>query len=228
MTDGGIALFKPDLGCLTDDDPPFTLVLEQRVSRREQGTQPITARQVGEFLYRVARVREVIAPHPAVATPHEVTSRPYPSGGGAYDLELYLTVGRCADLLPGIYHYDPLGHRLHELTDHDANVEALLRAARIAAAMPVDPQILITLTSRFRRLSWKYSGLAYALALKNVGVLFQTMYLVATAMGLAPCALGGGDAELFASATGVDRFAEPSVGEFILGSMPGDGLTVGR
>jgi len=74
------------------------------------------------------------------------------------------------------------------------------------------------LTSRFQRLSWKYRGIAYAVTLKNVGVLYQTMYLVATAMGLAPCALGGGDAEGFALAAGTDPLVESSVGEFLLGS----------
>ncbi len=38
------------------------------------------------------------------------------------------------------------------------------------------------------------------------------MYLVATAMGLAPCAIGGGDADLFARAAGTDYYAETSVG----------------
>jgi hypothetical protein len=32
----------------------------------------------------------------------------------------------------------------------------------------------------------------------QVGVLYEAMYLAATAMGLAPCGLGGGDAALFA------------------------------
>ena len=61
--------------------------------------------------------------------------------------------------------------------------------------------------------------MAYATTLKNVGVLYQTMYLVATAMGLAPCALGCGDSDAFARAAGADYYAEPSVGEFLLGSM---------
>jgi len=55
--------------------------------------------------------------------------------------------------------------------------------------------------------------------LKHVGVLFQTMYLAATAMGLAPCALGGGDADLFARAASTDYRAETSVGEFLLASQ---------
>jgi hypothetical protein len=46
------------------------------------------------------------------------------------------------------------------------------------------------------------------------------MYCVATAMGLAPCALGAGDPAAFAAATGLDPLGEGTVGEFILGSRP--------
>jgi hypothetical protein len=43
--------------------------------------------------------------------------------------------------------------------------------------------------------------------------------LAATATGMAPCALGGGDADRFARAAGTDYHAETSVGEFLLGSQ---------
>ncbi len=59
-----------------------------------------------------------------------------------------------------------------------------------------------------------------ALVLKHVGVVFQTMYLAATAMGLAPCAVGLGDSDLFAQAADTDYYAETSVGEFLHGSAP--------
>ena len=61
-------------------------------------------------------------------------------------------------------------------------------------------------------------SIAYGATLKHVGVLYQTMYLVATAMDLAPCAVGCGNADLFARAAGTDYYAETSVGEFLLGS----------
>ncbi len=60
--------------------------------------------------------------------------------------------------------------------------------------------------------------MAYSIILKHVGVLYQTMYLVATAIDLAPCGLGVGNADLFATAAGTDYYAESSVGEFMLGS----------
>jgi len=44
------------------------------------------------------------------------------------------------------------------------------------------------------------------------------MYLVATAMDLAPCGIGCGDSDLFSRAAGTSYYDETSVGEFLLGS----------
>jgi len=54
---------------------------------------------------------------------------------------------------------------------------------------PAPPQILIVLAARFGRILWKYSSIAYALILKDAGVLIQTLYLMATGMGSAPARL---------------------------------------
>jgi SagB-type dehydrogenase family enzyme len=213
-----VPLYKPALALLEQQDPPFSRVLESRASVREYGTAPIGDREVGEFLYRTARVRHIREPDASRGWHYQASSRPYPSGGAAYDLELYVTVDRCTGLASGIYHYNPVAHQLHRLAGRTASVERLLRDAQHAAALPSFPQVVIILASRFQRLSWKYRGMAYATTLKNVGVLYQTMYLVATAMSLAPCALGGGDSAVFAEAVGANSLEECSVGEFILGS----------
>ena len=190
---------------------------------RIYGAKPVTAVQLGEFLYRVARVREIVKENPSRQLHYESSRRPYPSGGAAYDIELYLSVDRCAGLDRGFYHYEPLSHRLRKLDRGDACLDRLLLSAQRAALLQVKPPILITMTSRFQRLSWKYRGLAYATTLKNVGALYQTMYLVATAMGLAPCALGTGDASLVAEVLGTDYVVESAVGEFVLGGLPAKG-----
>ncbi|MBS0650690.1 MAG: hypothetical protein JSR93_05970 [Verrucomicrobia bacterium] len=41
---------------------------------------------------------------------------------------------------------------------------------------------------------------------------------MATGMGLAPCALGGGNSDLFCKVMGTNYLEEASIGEFILGS----------
>ena len=215
-------LQRPDLERLQRDDPPLALVQERRRSIREYGEQPITARQLGEFLYRVARIKEqwqAQATTPAGDVTNAFASRPYPSGGALYELEFYLAVRACQDLEAGFYHYEPLAHGLGRVQASAGDVATLLDDA--AASTGIDPstlQVLVVLAARVERITWKYESIAYALALKHVGVVYQTMYLAATAMGLAPCAVGCGDSDLFARASGNDYYVETSIGEFLLGS----------
>src|SRR5262249_24749970 len=177
----------------------------------------------GEFLFRVARVKDFWQTEvPTAGGPVRLdfASRPYPAGGALYELEVYAAVNRCANLPAGLYHYDPARHRLTRVREGRAEVAALLRDAAESTAVPEDSlQVLLILASRFARVAWKYESIAYALTLKHVGVVFQTMYLAATAMGLGGCAVGGGDADRFARAAGTDYYAERSGGEFLLGSL---------
>jgi oxazoline/thiazoline dehydrogenase len=217
-------LYKPDLDQIQRDDPPFARVQEDRHSIRAYSKTPITAAQLGEFLYRVARMSDYtkIALDTGTGTLEmEFVSRPYPSGGGLYELELYPVIQNCKNLATGFYYYDPEKHRLVRVSGMTKSVKQLLRGASMATSIPVQNfQVLIILAARFQRLAWKYSSIAYATILKDVGVLYQTMYLAATAMGLAPCGVGCGDADLFAKTAGTDYYAETSVGEFLLGSRP--------
>ncbi len=96
----------------------------------------------------------------------------------------------------------------------------MLALAGMSTGGTAKPDVPIAMTSRFSRMSWKYASLPYAATLKNVGVLYQTFYLVATAMGMAPCGLGNGDSDLAARTFGLDWAAESSVGEFLIGGAP--------
>jgi oxazoline/thiazoline dehydrogenase len=216
-----IELARCDVDELKVIDLPFTAVLEGRSSCRSHTGPPITLRQLGEFLYRSARIRHVrsaeVTGVEGGAARLELSSRPYPGGGAIHELELYVTANRCAGLAPALYHYDPLHHQLSTVRPYDPKVEALLTMARLTAGAQTSPDVLITIASRFQRMAWKYETIAYAVSLKNTGALYQTFYLVATAMGLAACGLGNGDFETFADATGLDPLVEGSIGEFMLG-----------
>lgn len=210
-----VSLYRPDLEALMAKDSALTKVLEERRSIREHGERALSVEQLGEFLFRVARVRSR-SESPLVH--YETTSRPYPGGGACYELELYVTANACEGLASGLYAYEPELHELHQVSPRTAEVERLLFDAAFAAGSQL-PQVLISIAARFQRVSWSYEGIAYSVILKNVGVLYQTMYLVATAMGLAPCALGRGDSDLFVRAAGTQYLAESSVGEFMLGTI---------
>lgn len=211
-----VFLPKPDLAAMVRDDPPLARVMEERRSRRNYGARDVTLEELGEFLYRTARVRSLISAAPEAGLFYETSSRPYPNGGAAYDLELYITIGNCAGIPRGIYHYEPVEHALSLVNDDALLIRATLDRARWATAQK-SPPILITYASRFKRLSWKYRAISYATTLKNVGVLYEAMYLAGTAMGLAPCALGCGDSAIFSRVTGLSPLVESSVGEFSLG-----------
>jgi oxazoline/thiazoline dehydrogenase len=219
-----VTLYRPDLDRLEREDPPFAWVQEARRSIREYGERPLSVRQLAEFLYRVGRLADyrsatIWAPQGAVSFP--LAPRPYPAGGGLYELDLYVVARSCEGLDSGLYYYDPERHRLGWLSGGPTDLDALAFDAGLAASVPPDElQVLIIAAARFQRVAWKYVSIAYSLILKDVGVLFQTMYLVATAMGLAPCAIGCGDSDAFARAAGTDYYAETSVGEFLLGSRP--------
>jgi SagB-type dehydrogenase family enzyme len=213
-------LSRPDVGDILGGDVTLTEALERRSSIRTPGADPLTIDQLAELLYRAARVRAVYGPSPEAQMPYQGVDKPYPSGGGAGDLDIWLTVNRCDGLPRGMYYYDPAGHQLVLVNTGEADIDAMLGVASISAGNSAAPDVLLTITSRFQRLGWKYSGIPYATTLKHVGVLYQTLYLVGTAMGLAPCGLGVGDIELSTRAFGLDWERESSVGDFMISSAP--------
>jgi SagB-type dehydrogenase family enzyme len=184
MSEALIELHRPDIEALRSEDMILTRALEDRSSIRVHGERPIHVRQIGELLYRAARVRSfgVSSGTHVYAT----TGRPYPGGGACHELELYLAVRACEGLAPGLYHYEPAEHGLSALSSRTPAVDALLSSARAALAAASELQVLLVVAARFGRVMWKYEAMAYATILKDVGVLYQTIYLVATAMGLAP------------------------------------------
>jgi SagB-type dehydrogenase family enzyme len=200
---------------------PLAKTLRERHSTRNfDDGKPIALAEISRFLDRAARVlsRSEHAADLGDGGPTvEYTTRPYPSAGAEYELELYLAVDRCEGLARGFYHYDAGDHALVAIDAQSEQLDALLMGAAYAMAAPAPPQILITIAARFGRVSWKYSSIAYSLILKDVGVLMQTFYLLATDMGLGGCAIGTTDIDLFAKMTGIEFHVEGPVGQFALG-----------
>jgi SagB-type dehydrogenase family enzyme len=196
-------------------------LLDERHSTRDfDDRRPITFAELARFLAATARVQSSFERRIDLGEGGPVVTyapRPYPSGGGSYAFELYLAVDKCEGLARGFYHYDAGAHALVAIEVRAHELDSLLMAAEFAMAAPAPPQILITIAARFGRVSWKYSSIAYALILKDVGALMQTFYLMATDMGLGGCAIGIANIDLFAKMTGIAFHVEGSVGQFALG-----------
>jgi SagB-type dehydrogenase family enzyme len=209
--------------------PPVGKLLRQRHSVRDfDSERPVTLCELSQFLDCTARVlSSMTAPlDPGGGGPMlTYTVRPFPSAGGSYELELYLAVDKCEGLPSGFYHYDAGSHALASIDVARRDLQAQLAAAQFAMGSAAVPQILITIAARFGRVSWKYSSIAYSLILKDVGVLLQTFYLMASDIGLGGCAIGTTNIDLFAKMTGLDFHIEGPVGQFALGrgATPGAG-----
>jgi SagB-type dehydrogenase family enzyme len=206
-------LILPDLEKLTLLSPSFYQVIEDRRSIRNYGNKPIDLHQLGEFLYRVNNINEVIP-----SANGDLSRKPFPSAGSIYELEFYTVINNCEGLEQGVFHYSAQTHALVRVCNMNDGVQRMITISWLTATKKSNPQVLIIITARFGRVSLNYRSVAYALILKDIGVIYHHMYLVATAMKLAPCALGGGDSDLFAEVTGIDYYKESTVGEFLLGS----------
>jgi oxazoline/thiazoline dehydrogenase len=193
-------------------EPTLTQALEARRSR--YGVAPLALDELGEFLYRTCRVTGE-----SEAAGERYLHKLYPSGGSLHSLEIYVVAVRCEGLEPGIYRYLGMEHALCLAGNSGPHVDLLLEEARqgTGGKLPDIPSVLLVMTTRFRRVTRKYQSMAYSLILKEVGALFQTLYLVATAMDLEPCAIGAGNADSFARAAGLDFYEETSIGEMVLG-----------
>ncbi|GAA3203685.1 SagB family peptide dehydrogenase [Nonomuraea helvata] len=215
--DKHIDLPRPRWRELIANDPPLSAVLEAANGGAPDVERVPSIDDLGELLYRTARVRSVTGAADgtsAVAT----SDRPYRSAGDCYGIEVYVTVDDCTGLPSGVYHYDPLAHRLYRIADRG---DELLENARLEANLAAVPPVLITLTARFRRLSWKYNGLSYALVLKDVGAFTQALSLVSTAMGLPACALDCDDVDVSARVLGLDWKIESGVAGLVVGRSGG-------
>jgi SagB-type dehydrogenase family enzyme len=177
-----------------------------------QGTP--TDDQLGEMLWRSMRVLSLDDDGSPV--PYEVSKRPYPGFGGCYPLELYLCVDRCEGLDRAAYHYDPLRHALVVVNDDHETLDGLLRHAQISAGAPEPPPVLVTLTARFPRVGWKFTGPGHALVLRESGAALQTLSLVGASVGLSVAPLGMADIDTDARAFGLDWRAESTVGGLLL------------
>jgi SagB-type dehydrogenase family enzyme len=200
--------------------PLSRLMRERHSIRSYDDERPVTLAELARFLDGAARVLARYRNQADLgdAGPWvDFAVRPYPSAGASYALELYLAVDKCDGLDRGFYHYDADGHALSPINVTTQELEATLTNAAYAMGAPAWPQVLITIAARFGRTSWKYSSIAYALILKDVGVLTQTLYLMATDMGLGGCAIGTANIHLFSKMTGIEFHIEGPVGQFAIG-----------
>ena len=104
-------------------------------------SNPITLAELARFLDTTARVLsewKSRADFGDGGPDVTYSTRPYPSAGSAYELELYLTVANCDGLARGLYHYDAERPRAgRDRAPPPSNSRRILAAAEFAMDAPV-------------------------------------------------------------------------------------------
>jgi SagB-type dehydrogenase family enzyme len=167
----------------------FSDVLAQRRSVRRYADRPLDLEEISTFLYHTARVIDVFH-HSELG---DTALRPFPTAGARSELELYLVNENIAGLDAGAYYYNPFDHSVLKLSDRDDHQGKILAAANVMTGEQLNrnPAAAVLITAVFDRTMWKYGDLGPSLIYRDAGCLIQTCYLVATALDIAPCALGG-------------------------------------
>jgi SagB-type dehydrogenase family enzyme len=191
--------------------------LVSRRSIRSYAPRPLEKRKLEQFLQLTAQAHALVEQRELGMT----SLRNYPSGGARYPLEVYPLVENVQSLPKGIYYYHPFEHRLELINQKKSYRNALLNSAlqRMGtdAARDGRPAVLFLVTAVFGRTAWKYRGIPLHLILQEVGALYQTMYLAATALGLAACSVGAFPERAVAEILNLDGRDESEVGMFALG-----------
>lgn len=189
-------------------------VLSLRESIRTWKRRPLAFTTFSELCWLTFRQRDKDAEGRSASR-----SRPYPSAT-RYSIEIYIAVGRSAieGVPSGLYRYSAAEHSLVPLSRSAGAYKPVLDAGGRAVQAETAAPIVFVMTCHYREHAKRYGPLAYNLILKEVGGLFQTLYIACTYLGLAPCALGAGTPEdSFSRAAGINLLAEPVVGEFVVG-----------
>ncbi|MER2540683.1 MAG: SagB family peptide dehydrogenase [Azonexus sp.] len=199
------------------------LLRERRSVRDFDSKQPVTLDELSALLFYTLKIQRT--DWMAFQTPDGVKSMelawgPSPTAGACHALEIFVCVSECRNLASGIYAYDCLEHRLGLVADDSAANKMLASAAR-SMGREISPPITLIITVRFDRVFWKYRGVSMANILRDVGALYQTLYLGAQGIGLAGCAIGNVDLAGFEGVCGHPFYKEGPVGMFALGRPMG-------
>jgi len=122
---GAVDLYRPDLEQRKREDPPFTLVHENRArfaSTIENRSRFSSLASFYTVLEESHRARSLIYPRLAVQLRWNLHFVLIPSGGALHELELYLAVRACENLEAGIYHYEAQTHRFESNFRTDGSV----------------------------------------------------------------------------------------------------------
>ena len=161
------------------------VALENRKSHQSFTSASLSVKAYGALLrYGLGTAR------PTEMLPDGRTYRVYPSAGFRYPIETYVIIFHGDEnIVPGLYHYDVKAHALTTLWKRSFSQKEIHELAR--APWIDKATALIVYTAIFWRTQIKYGERGYRYILLEAGHIAQNVQIVASAIGVQSCPLGG-------------------------------------
>lgn len=191
-------------------DVPLGVALASRRSERTFAERSLDVAHVSTLLHAAYGVTH--------AGEAEQKFRAAPSGGGLYPLEVYVAARAVDGLERGVYHFDPLRHRIGAVGGEDA-VAALLAASAYPEITSTCGMVVL-IAAVFWRSRFKYAIRGYRFTLLEAGHVVQNLLLAATALELASLPLGGYYDRAVDDALGLDGVNESMIYAACVGARP--------
>jgi SagB-type dehydrogenase family enzyme len=153
--------------------------LARRRSIREYSQTPLKQEEVSQLLWAAQGITSASG------------GRTVPSAGALYPLEVYLIAGNVENLSPGIYKYQPQGHKLIWLRGQDVRGE--LCAAALGQAPVKNGAIDMVIAAVYERTTQRYGERGIRFTHIEAGHAAQNIVLQATALSLGAVPIGAFD-----------------------------------
>ncbi|WP_321506134.1 SagB/ThcOx family dehydrogenase [uncultured Methanoregula sp.] len=166
--------------------PPVDLrmAIERRTSIRTYAREPLSLDELGFLLWCTLGVKTI---HGNLAT-----LRTVPSAGARHAFETYILANDVDGLVPGLYRYLALSHRLQQ-TDTDPTLVIRITEACFNQQFMFRSGAVFLWTAVPYRMTWRYGERGYRDLHLDAGHVCQNLYLAAEAIGCGVCAIAAFD-----------------------------------
>ena len=174
---------------------PLSQAIIQRESVRDFADEQFSLAELSAILWSTQGIRKTLGPHTAL--------RNVPSAGARHAFETYVVVRRVESLVPGIYRYLPVDHKLIQVKLDD-KISTKAATACLGQSFVATASLTLFWTVVPERMEWRYDLAAHKVLALDAGHVCQNLYLVATALGAGTCAVAAYDQQACDEMLGVD------------------------
>jgi SagB-type dehydrogenase family enzyme len=163
----------------TDGTVSVEWAIKQRRTIRSFSIASLNLNQLSQLLWSAQGI-----------TGNDGFKRAAPSAGALYPMDVYAVVGRSSveDIEAGVYHYEPNGHALSNITMKD--VRDRVAKASLSQMWMAQAPLNIVITAEYSRITVKYKERGIRYAMIEAGHIAQNLFLQAEALRLKAAIVG--------------------------------------